>query len=276
MKDLAWLTLLALALGGCASPEPERPDPWRRRRSTHDAPARPQPAPESKPKSDPKPDPHVAVGFALGAAAWPALGRFEARNRVELAPGISDSEADAIRGSRFDDVGLAGEISLRVCPLAVEAGPVPLRLWIGTAAGFLGQEGPRNLRMTNAFTGETIKGSMGSSSSYFALPSVEVAVAVHENLECFAGGGFGLYSTVFTESWDGLGTANTRHEDEAWGRFATFGVEVPFYVEDKSMGASIRFETKVHFFRFGDLEEKLGGELDGPLWTFNLGLALRF
>jgi hypothetical protein len=113
-----------------------------------------------------------------------------------------------------------------------------------------------------------------SDVAYFA-PSVGFYFGDYSSTRFNLRAGVGRYSVEFSELID-YTSLNRTFSETAFGPFVGAGIDIP--LKFGSGLNSITLESRAHFVDFGQVEqlEPENGNLEGPIWTIQVGWSRRF
>ena len=206
--------------------------------------------------------------FALFAPAASAQSDFyypldpDWRFRLNLGFGLWESQhnLDPAGPGEFDEGPVTFEIGGDVRLADWDS----MDLFLGIDAGIMTTESD----IEGQFTSPT-------SDLGYLLPSLALYFGDVERPRLNLRAGFGRYSVEYSE-WLDLTSLNRSFSEASFGGFVGAGVDFP--LQFGSGRHSITLDTRTHFVDFGDVT-RLGpdaGKLEGPIWTVQLGWAVRF
>ncbi|HEX5053256.1 MAG TPA: hypothetical protein VFZ65_15885 [Planctomycetota bacterium] len=118
-----------------------------------------------------------------------------------------------------------------------------------------------------------------TASMWYIAPATRWHFPLSPRSMVIAGVGVGYYgfaidevSTYYYGWWYGY-DSRTLNEDGTIGGFASVAFDY-----DVAPGAALRLDNKVHFVHYEGLNSLLPNEssVDGPIWTFELGIVIKF
>jgi len=194
----------------------------------------------------------------LGAVYWETMG--------EIEPAFSGSDPGEF--GRFKELGY--NIELAYHRLVTQWLGNDIQLGIDFGLFYNGNE--KKFEVTLLPSGEKLKRGLNSRGLYLT-PSVRMLIGRYGSPRLFVGAGLGFYLVDFVEQLSDGMEVDEYFGEEALGGYLSVGMGFPLSSPPDKL--VLRFEAKVHFVNFGDLEQFApgAGDLKGPIYIFQVGLT---